>query len=274
MFVTDKLLYLQLQKTGCTHIVKMMDELVGGQSVGKKHGRLSADFAVNGRRIVGSIRNPWSWYVSLWAFGCTHNGAIYLSTTGRNLQKRFTGPDRYSREWLSGVWSALTKPTWRWRRLYADSADPALFRQWLKMVFDPRRAGDLGQDYGKSPICEFGGLLTYRYLWLYSSDPSALFAAGRVRDLPTLQAHDAKNNLVELVIRTESLEADLIGVLKAVGHDVNGAAESKLRGATRTNTSNHRPTRDYYDDETIDLVARKEAFIIAKYGYQPPGRAR
>ena len=107
MFVTDKLVYLQLQKTGCTHIVRLITELVGGELVGRKHGRLEKGFALEGRKIVGSVRDPWSWYVSLWAFGCIQSGTVYASTTSRNFRKHLINRKKYPSHWLGGLWHEL-----------------------------------------------------------------------------------------------------------------------------------------------------------------------
>ena len=71
MFVSDKLVYLQMQKTASTHIAKTLAAVVGGEQH-LQHKRLAIDPA--GRLVVASIRNPWSWYVSLWAYGCRGGG--------------------------------------------------------------------------------------------------------------------------------------------------------------------------------------------------------
>jgi hypothetical protein len=273
MFVTDKLVYLQLQKTGCTHIVRVMKDLVGGSSTGRKHGRVKHGFPLEGRRIVGSIRDPWSWYVSLWAYGCGRSGAIYDSTTSRRLRKHFANR-RKNPDWLDRLRLEVHKPTGQWKRLYADSDNPALFRDWLRMVLDPRRADDLGQRYGDSGLRGFAGLLTYRYLRLYALDTRPLFAPSAVSTLEALRAYDRQQNVTEFMIRNESLEDDLMAILRRVGHTVDASAEARLRAAHKTNASRHRPASDYYDRETIDLVAEKEAFIIGKYGYERPGTAR
>ena len=67
MFEADRLLYIDLHKTGCSHIGRLLQETVGGRRLGK-HNRPSA--MPTDRMIIGSVRNPWDWYVSLWAFGC------------------------------------------------------------------------------------------------------------------------------------------------------------------------------------------------------------
>jgi hypothetical protein len=270
MFVTEKLVYLQLQKTGCTHIVRMMTELVGGELIGRKHGRLEPKFALEGRKIVGSVRDPWGWYVSLWAFGCIQSGTVYASTTSRNFRKHLINRKKYPNHWLGGLWQELVKPTARWSRLYADSDDTSLFREWLTMTLDPRRAHDLGENYGYSTASQYAGLLTYRYARLYASETESLFPPAGLRTLEALQTFDKRHNVASLMIRNEALEDDLISVLKSAGHKINKSAEDKIRSAQKTNTSRHKPTSEYYDAATSELVAQKEAFIIGKYGYKPP----
>ena len=73
MFVNDRIAYLQLQKTASTHIAQLFREYVGGESL-SKHSRLRDEHG--DRHIVGSIRNPLDWYVSLWAHGCRNRGAL------------------------------------------------------------------------------------------------------------------------------------------------------------------------------------------------------
>jgi len=60
--------------------------------------------------------------------------------------------------------------------------------------------------------------------------------------------------------------------LKNAGYDLS---EDQLRiierGAdSRTNPSDHLPTEFYYDQETVDLVAKNERLIIEKYSYSTP----
>ena len=75
MFVSEKLLYIELPKTACSQIRDLLKHLVGGQNIGK-HNRPSEELVSSERVIIGSIRNPWDWYVSLWAFGCDQKGSL------------------------------------------------------------------------------------------------------------------------------------------------------------------------------------------------------
>jgi hypothetical protein len=128
----------------------------------------------------------------------------------------------------------------------------------------------LGENYGYSTLSRYAGLLTYRYARLYASETESLFPPAGLRKLEVLQEFDKRHNVVNLMIRNEALEDDLISVLKAAGHNVDKSAEDKIRKAQKTNTSKHKPTGEYYNAETLELVAQKETFIVGKYGYKPP----
>jgi len=73
MYRNDKVIFLQLQKTECTHITRVPLEYVGGGEI-KKHSQLIIN--PEDRTIFGSIRNPWDWYMSLWSYGCMEKGAV------------------------------------------------------------------------------------------------------------------------------------------------------------------------------------------------------
>ncbi len=258
MFVSDRLIYLQLQKTGSTHIAKLLEQCVGGRQL-KKHSRLPADPSGTGKTIIGSVRNPWDWYVSVWAFGCTGQGQVYRRVTRRSWGGHWR---RCSREWR--------KPVTTWRNVYGNADDPALFRQWLRLILDETRAYDLGEPYGSSGLCSFAGFYTYRYLWLYSRDLGPLLDSASVCTAEQLRQYDAENNLLDAVIRNESLEDDLIHALSVAGCTLSVEQENRIRSSGRTNTSKHKNVGSYYDRETADLVARKEMFMIQKYRYAAP----
>ena len=79
MIVNDRLVYLRLQKCASTAVSALLLECVGGERRQPSHRRL--DFDPGSRTVFGSVRDPWSWYVSVWSFGCA----------GKGLSRRLTG---------------------------------------------------------------------------------------------------------------------------------------------------------------------------------------
>src|SRR4030095_1676667 len=102
MFINDKLVYLALHKTGCSHVLKLLSSIpdLDGRIIGK-HNTI---YEVSKRRLgnlsekikAGNVRNPWDWYVSLWAFGCMKKGGLYDQIINKNAFKKL----RYPRAFL------------------------------------------------------------------------------------------------------------------------------------------------------------------------------
>ena len=76
MYVSQKLVYLQMQKTGSTHVTRVLKHRIKG-SQRERHEQLQDYQKFKDRLIVSSVRNPWDWYVSLWAYGCSGKGGVY-----------------------------------------------------------------------------------------------------------------------------------------------------------------------------------------------------
>ena len=281
MIVTDRLVFLQLQKTAGTHIARLLVEEFSGRERFGKHRPLPPGFDPGERLIVGSIRDPWDWYVSLWTFGCRRRGGPFdRSTAPRSVWNALRDPGTRR---VRGARAAITsrvlaarhewaRPASSWRRLHSDAADPRLFREWLKLALDSRRRFDLFRDYGQSAVSAYAGILTFLYELLYLRDNTALFDRRLLPDLEALIRHDEANGVLGATIRTENLEQDFMDVLGKAGHALTPRQAERIENAEPTNTSDRRRAlADFYDDEARELVAAREALIIRKYGYRPTG---
>lgn len=248
MFISDALVYVELQKTGSTHIAALLSRFLDGKRKGK-HRRPTWELRQSQRTFVSSIRNPWEWYLSLWTYGCDGGGGL--------------------RERLLDRESALL-----WRQCYSDASNPELFRDWLRTLHDPGVSKELGEGYGRSRISALAGFYTHRYFRLCCRNLAALDnnVPSSVEDLCQF---DEMNCFISKWIRTESLECDFIRVLKESGQRLSCRDEEKIRSLKKTNTSSRKhPTSYYYDDEAIRSVANKEALIINKFGYSFPHDGR
>ncbi len=277
MFVSEKLAYIELHKTGSTHICKLLAETVGGTQMGK-HNNPSMDH--RGRVVLGSVRDPWDWYVSLWAYGCAQEGSVYDQTCDsvnfrhywsdlpREMMLRFTSPATFLRSWAND----RRKSRQDWLDCYRDSQDPLLFRTWLHRIMDPDRALDVREGFGFCPLSQHSGLLTYRYIKLYTTLRSKLFGNRTLDSFAGMQAAFERYQLVDHIIRNEHLEDDLIAALHASGHEIDVATAERIRANRhkKTNRSERKGTAHYYDESSAALVAEREKLIIQRHGYTSP----
>lgn len=272
MFISDQVAYLALHKTGSTHLEMLLEKVVGGAIIGK-HERLPEEFSTEGKLVLGSVRDPWDWYVSLWAYGCAGRGGLF---------QRLTSPPRLSGHGFKtrpsfaakSLLRELAKSARAWRHTYSDANNPALFRAWLRRVLSPRHKFELGEDYALSPIAEFSGIYTYRYANLYFKRLDLLYSPA-VNSMAGLDRLLRDNHIADVVIRNERLEDDLVAALKQAGIELTEAQRALIYSGRRTNASRRtRRLADYYDEETVDLVRQKAWALIEKYGYAPPEPSR
>lgn len=265
MFITDKLTYIQLQKTGCTHIAHLLKRLYGGEQVGKHNAPASAEID-SGMFYLASVRNPWDWYLSLWTFGVQGHGDLRGRLTGRKTGYYLRQLKESPLSAYKGLLLEFRKDRKAWNKAYADGSDPEAFRTWLKLILDPVNAKFLGEGYGESDISKYCGFMTYRYLYLCCKDHEKLTKLG-FSDFESVKSFDKKNCYINSVIRQENLESDLIDILQE-RFSLNNEQKNIIINAKKTNTSKRSlKLSDYYDKETVDLVAKKESLINKKFGY-------
>lgn len=255
MFINEKLIYLALHKTGCSHVIKLLTSIpeLNGVIIGKHNTIASVSKEqlgdVSKKIKAGNVRNPWDWYVSLWAFGSMGKGGLYDQIVKKSFFKKINHP------------AAFFAPVKKWKQVYADAENPELFKIWLEMLLQSRRKDLLG--FGNSNMPDSIGLLTYRYLNLYSNNFKT--GVGRVNNFQELKEFDSKNNFLDFYIRNEHLEEDFRTLTKRLGADEN--AVNELLKLPKTNRSLRKDYREYYDKDMIELVREKDRLIIEKHGY-------
>lgn len=265
MFVARQLVFVELHKTGSTHICKLLALALEGRQLGK-HNRPDAALLASGRSFVGSVRCPWAWYLSLWRYGCAGKGGLHRSLTAAAPDwppGALWHPLATGRRWLSG------RDPQFWRELYADGADAAAFRRWLVAVHDPQHRWHLGLPYALHPASRHWGVLTVRFLALFCRGPHRRWRA--LADAGALGARMGELCYINHFVRTESLVADLLDALAACGVPIDAAMGRRMEQMTPSNTSGARaPLAHWYDSATVELVARREAALIKRFGWQPP----
>jgi len=268
MLITDKLVYFELPKTGCTHTRGILKNIPNDyiKTIGIHNtydsvpGTILGDF--KSKTKVGNIRNPWDWYVSLWAYGCMKKGGLYFRVTQNPNIFSFAGLKsivvRIFRK--ERIFSDLN----RWDNVYSDSANAHNFRSWLKMILLEKNIS-IGEDYKENIISAEIGFLTYRYIMLYTYNGKKMI--GKFRNLSSLFKHDAENNFLDVIIRNESINDDLLENVRELDCDEVTLNDIFKRFQKKRNRSIRKDYKEYYDEETQALVAEKDKLIIEKYHY-------
>lgn len=265
MIVSESFVYLELHKTGCTHTrnILMQLESIKTKEIGK-HNAIdelpkAMQQGIAGKKILGNIRNPWDWYVSLWAFGCMGKGGLFKNYPDTPNRTSILGWKEMARRFRDDELIKTDKAS-----IYSNPEDPEGFRAWIKAILN--RKVDFGEGYKQNQISKDIGLLTYRYLLLFTKN--GVTALTRLEDYKAIVQHEKERNLIDIIIRNESIEADLLNNCSALGIECSELRKLiKMTSIQKTNSSKRRGYKYYYDEDTKELVRQKEKFIIEKFGY-------
>lgn len=174
MLISKDLVYLELHKTGSTHVRNILSKMYTDCEIIGKHNtvrdvELNRKLLINKNlKFVGNIRNPWDWYVSLWSYGCLRRGSLYESTRGKNLNK-------FLQFYFSNLFYYRPKGRYirlspiLWNKLYSDNLDFDNFNEWLKLILSDRKIHIGSNFYKENKASRHIGLLTFRYLTLYTN---------------------------------------------------------------------------------------------------------
>lgn len=269
MFHSDSLVYIQMQKTGCTHIASILSTIFDGEMIGKHNAATQAQLSSN-NYFVSSIRNPWDWYLSLWTFGVQGNGALMHRLTRRKLQDTFkltlNNPKKNYRKLLH----ELSKSVGTWRDVYDTDDHIESFRNWLRLMHDPKNSRYLGEGYGNTAITEFCGYMTYRYLYLCCRNLRELKNPRLITDLADLVQFDSKHCYIDFFVRQESLEDSLCEAIEKF-HPLTQEEKELIYRANKTNSSKRSLLiTEYYDKESIELVQSRDRLLVEKFDYSFP----
>lgn len=269
MLITDKIIYIELHKTGSSHTREIFLEMYGGGcKIAGKHASYDSvpeDILGNfeEKLKIGNIRNPWDWYVSLWAFGCQQKGGIYNYLTSDYKIKRLSkkGVKSFIKRTLKKEYPRLDHNIWN--KLYSDSNDYKNFNTWLKL-FLTKEGHDIGEGYKVTNLSKFAGFLTYRYLSLYTYKKEL----NNIKSQEELLLFDERENFMDAIIRNEDIHEDMLKLANLLQFNDHSIKNILQKFKSRTNISKRdRDYRKYYNDESIKIVQNFEKLIIDKHGY-------
>ena len=263
MIIGKNILYFELHKTACSHTINILHSIpsIEAKTFGKHNcyndvpKEIIGDF--ESKIKMGNVRNPWDWYVSLWAFGCMKKGGLFDKVIGDinllnlyGIKKKFLSPKK------------LFIDKKKWEKVYNDANNPKQFQEWLKLILTDSTI-DLGEEYKSSSISKFSGLLTYRYLKLYTHNFDK-----NIANYIDLLEFDKENNFIDIIIKKENLYNALLESSSKM--DISNDEMQKALGKykNKTNRSERKDYQFYYNQDSIELVRKYEKLIIEKYGYK------
>lgn len=255
MIEYKKFIYLDVYKTGSTHINFLLKKIVKEKPVRvKRHAPLTKGrpFTWKGGKLVfATVRNPWDWYVSMWAYGHTVENPLY-----EHIKQGF-GQDKLN-------------------ELYEMDNPKVAFPKWLKSMHDPAFLAQAlkGHRLPTSGLMGFMGFYTYRFMRVTMPYPEIFLRKPFINSMDGAIAAQRKWAMYDVLMKSETLDQEFAEFAATRGRElgfsdnavdiINKQAEKHKNVSKRTLES----YRDYYTDELRELVATRDRFFIDLFGYR------
>ena len=265
MIFGKKYVFLELGRTGSTYARYILVQIPNSYGVGKKHNNynslnISKKKEFEQKYKIGTIRNPFEFYVSLFVFCCEKRGGLYDRITKK--------PDIFSYYNYSDIFKTIYlhfKYKKKWLRVLDNRNSNENFKHFIKLLFDINPEA-MGNHYGLSKLNNSIGLLTFNYLKLYSKN--FINESKTLKSYKEIVEYDKKNNFMDCVFRNESLAQDILDNYKFYADSEDTIKKAILNRPKRSKTSTvKKPFHLFYDDELKEIIFKKDQFIFEKYGY-------
>jgi hypothetical protein len=270
MFITNGLLLLEYPKAASSylrHFVKLyfnFEIKKRGVHNSIKSENLYKKIKINEIKVLGSVRNPYSFYVSLRAFDINNSLKDgYDSRIGLN-RSLFSKPGLKS---LIKNPSIIFRDLSAWENTYCDSYSTENFQKWITLFIN-KKTNHVDPLYHK--VSHKMGFATFFYFKLYTE----LFHKNYkelLNNKLSLEDYYEKFKYPIVIVKTESVYDDLIESSKCLGlkqekvMEILDQMQAKKSGLNQSKSKNY---KEYYSKEIIDLIQKKDGWLINKYNYQ------
>ena len=243
----SRIIFSHLPKTGGIYIREVLFRVFGKKNI------ILADHAIFSKSaadiIIGTIRNPWEYYVSCWAVGCDNFGELHKEGQGfRGEQYKFV-PNK---------------------ALYKSSYSKENFKEWLILLFNNPMWGCTNKTWKNkySYSLEFG-MLSHRICTMYLEGNYDLLGKSTGKaDFMIINYGRENSNLAKQILH---IAKHLNIKCSCTEEELSNITSDYEGGGSKPGLANyslHHHYIYYYDDEIRELVLEKDKLIIEQYKFE------
>jgi len=263
MIKNKDFIYLDLEKTACSHIRKLILKYFEDAQDTNKHKVLCSKDDIKNKTIIGSVRHPYDWYVSHYLYGFHKGGAIRHS-----FKRKFK--NHIINMSLLDLYKIGFPPL---KKFYKNESKDE-FKKWLFSIMSNKSKYFFNkynyqkkESYFHSNSFRYHqipnqkiGLFTHHFLNMYFINYSTLHP----NDFCKVNEYSVSGLLPEHFIKVENLESDFYKVFSMFNTSLN---IEDLKKQKKTNALSNYKISDYLDEECKTLIRQKDNYIFELFDY-------
>ena len=228
MIVTDKFVFVHFPRTGGTFITDVIKRFFpSAQEIGYHLPRLLLPHKYSELPVLGTVRNPWEFYVSWYHHVWPRDAATPLhSWLSENGKQQFAGWTR----------NALNLG------MDHDRLDALIEKLPDEVDYRKRNIPNITKDALRKIRGTGVGYYTFRFNHLFGNADGVFFC------------------------RQERLRADLIHFLERIGA-ASDDIRAHILESKKKNTADHSHYSTYYTPELAELLSTRDRAVIRRFGY-------
>ena len=261
MIIGENFFFTEFEKTGTSFLREYFNKYKDVKlSVHHDFIDEKNNYLLKKKYRITTIRNPFSWYVSLWKWSSEmkKKSPFYSDLTSRRIKFRRL---KFSIITIKYLYIQLSKNTKDWEILFSDPKSKINFNIWIKKILNKKTKLELGSDYSFT-LPDSLGYMTFQFLIrnVLRKELKILYNKKYLDKNPIDVLFEKK--FTNYTIVTENLIEELKIFLKKINYKTLNFEELNYY-QPKDKTSEY---LNFYDAESKNLVLNKESKIF-KYFY-------
>tara|TARA_B100000401_G_C52697271_1_gene667314 strand:- start:28 stop:822 length:795 start_codon:yes stop_codon:yes gene_type:complete len=264
MFISNKVCFLELEKTGISSIKKYLKHHISDGVITRPHDYVTEDILQQKILFLGSIRNPLDWYISRWSYGCMmkNDDSLFKNFVNKRLNlNRINAIEGQLSNKIKYLKNQIFKKNKYIENLYSDPFNKNNFRLWLKELLTMGKKSSLAEHYFFTSLNKNFGYMTYRYLIMFTNPKHRREIYFKLNNLNDIKEFDKRYVFINNFVKIENLKDDLKKVIDKL--NINEKVDIETVNPSKRN----RELNYYYDNETINIVKNYDKFLFEKFNY-------
>lgn len=274
MIIGNNLIFIHLDKCAGVYLTKFFMDYFEAKRIGgrhtnpKEHNEEIQNFRKKNENplIIGSIRSPYAFYVSLFSYGCEHKNSNYRTLKAYDNKFIEIYSDAYNIEnfqyWLKQI---MSEPIYLMgESLNGKVGNKLITREKAKENLKAILEEDLKEDN-----C---GLLTKLFFRRFQECNYQLLIDNDYKTDIWVTDYIKVENLIE------NLQLISKKILREKSREESREESNEMSNLTsflisqkesdKINRTSHHPYQNYYNKDLSDLVWKKDNYIFKKFNYE------